>query len=221
MRTSKTRAVDLRAKERRSYVFNLRQSGASYELIHRTISANPAWVGKLPKHYTRREVHADVMLELKEIKVSADDIEAVRSQELERLDRMLMAIWPMALGKPATPGALGRPPVPAVPASIEAQQQIIRIMERRAKYLPGVNAPIPVAPVSPDGEKSYHEGANADFFAALMALAQEFGPLHMAENTSEELPLDLAGIGPGDTTNGSHYANGTNGTTGTNGAHHP
>jgi len=49
--------------------------------------------------------------------------EQVRALELERLDLMLVAVWPSALG-----------------GDIAAQQQVLRLMDRRARYL-GLDAP--------------------------------------------------------------------------------
>src|SRR5262245_63654728 len=100
-RQPKTRPRDLRVVERRAYVFRLKQGGATFLDIMRTIHQDPAWQGRLPRTYNERHVHEDVMLELKRLRTElAEVVDEVRQQELARLDRLLLAYWPRALGNP-------------------------------------------------------------------------------------------------------------------------
>ena len=49
-----------------------------------------------------------------------------------------MALWPRALGRPATDEE------PAVPPNLGAVHAVIRVLERRARYL-GLDAPVKIA----------------------------------------------------------------------------
>ena len=134
-RQSKTRPRDLTVVERRAYVFRLKQAGATFLDIMRTIHADAAWHGRLPKTYNERHVHRDVMIELqRQRRDLAEIVDDVRQQELARIDRLFLAYWQRALGDTQR----------HVPGDIEAGRFILQLMERRAKYLPGLNAPADV-----------------------------------------------------------------------------
>ena len=177
VRRGRQKAIELATLERRQYVFRLRITGASFGRISQLMHQDPAWAARLPKTYRDAEVWRDVMTEIKRRRDSMSiDVEAIRQQELELLDQMQLAIIQRALGTPANP----RTGEPAQPADLEAQRQLLGIMERRARYLPGLNAPTPVAPVTPDGTASYDPGqASAAFFAELSVLVQQLGPQHL------------------------------------------
>lgn len=145
-RRGKTRRDSLVALQRRQYVFSLRRTGASYEAIYQATVRR--FGAELPRHYSRWKVYQDVCHELERTREElADDVEAVRAQELDRLDHLQLAIWPLAIGRPAD---LERG-LPAQPPDLEAQRQILAIQARRAKYLPGLEVPVKVAPTTPDG----------------------------------------------------------------------
>lgn len=176
-RPKKTRVDHLAALQRRQYVFSLRCTGASFTTIYEAVKRR--FPDTLPKSYNRRHCYNDVMLELTTIREElAKDVEAVRALELQRLDQMQLAIWPLALGRQAD---LERG-TPAQPPDLEAQRQILAIQARRAKYLPGLDVPTRVAPTTPEGDAPYQPIPVAEppehFFAELTTLFQQLGPQH-------------------------------------------
>lgn len=125
MRQGKTRPTALDVAERRAFVFQLRRTGATYAVIYATIRQHKDWVARLPKSYDERHVHADVMAELTRIREDlAEDAEAVRQQELDRLDRMLLGVWTRAQG-----------------GDTQAIHTVLELMARRARLVPGLEAP--------------------------------------------------------------------------------
>jgi hypothetical protein len=136
---SATSAERMLVAERRLYVVRLKQSGASFRDIAAAINADPGWAGRLPDGgYDERRVYRDVKSELQRMrKEIAETVDDIRDNELLTLNRMQLALWQRALGTPPNmqTGA------PAIPADLGAQQQIIRIMERRARYVPHLEVP--------------------------------------------------------------------------------
>ena len=149
-RRNKTRQDTVAVLQRRQYVFSLRVTGASYEMI---LQATQRRFGaELPLSYTRRSVCKDVLAEMKQRRDELEElVETVRILELDRLDKMLLADWAAALGRPAdlTRG------LEAVPPDLQAQDMVLKLMSRRARYLPGLEGPVKIAPTTPDGEKPY------------------------------------------------------------------
>ena len=118
-----TRPTLVKATERRLFVLSLRRSGAHYRDIAAT-ALQHFGADRLPKNYDHRRACEDVMIELRRI---ADETSVhariLRAQEVDRLDRMLAAIWSQVVG-----GHLG------------AIDRAIRLAERRAKLL-GIDMP--------------------------------------------------------------------------------
>lgn len=136
-RQSRTRTapVMIETAQRRAFVMNLRLSGATYQQIAEA-AIRQFGAEHLPKNYNAPQAGQDVIRELQKLDVERETgrAELVRL-ELERLDRMLLAIWQQVVS-----GHLG------------AVDRGLRISERRAKML-GLDAPTKVAPTTPDGEK--------------------------------------------------------------------
>lgn len=107
-----TSAERVIAKEREAQAFELRKSGANYRQIGDHLGVTPQAAHKMVKR---------VMAML--AKLAKEDAEAVRQMELDRLDAMLMGLWPKA--RKGNEGAVDR---------------VIRIMQRRADML-GIDAP--------------------------------------------------------------------------------
>jgi hypothetical protein len=167
-----TRAQDLIVAERRAYVFRLRQTGATFLDIRRIIQHDPAWQGRLPKSYSERQAHRDVVTELQRLRAElAELVEDVRQVELARLDRLLLAYWERALGDEER----------QIPGDLEAGRFILQLMDRRARYLPGLDSPLHVAPTTPDGTAPYRVVPEAPehFFAELATIFQQLAPGHM------------------------------------------
>lgn len=104
----------LRVAERRAFVLQLRKAGLSYRKIAEAVRQQfpPE---ELPKNYDERRAHEDVRRELKKLKALAED---VRQLELERLDEMLVAIWPQAQN-----------------GQFEAIDRVLKIMRHRAQLI--------------------------------------------------------------------------------------
>jgi len=109
---SKTSQRRMTAKEREYKALELRKAGAGYQVIGDQLGM------------TASGAYRAVMRSLKKLneKISEEALE-VRRLELERLDAMLIALWPQA--RKGNQGAVDR---------------VLRIMDRRAKFL-GLDAP--------------------------------------------------------------------------------
>jgi len=130
------------AHERQLKALNLRKSGLGYEKIAQQL-------GYADHSGAYRAVMA--VLERRE----REPAERVRDLELERLDRMIEALWPRA-----------------EQGELAVMDRVLKIMERRAKYA-GLDRPTPIALTSPDGTKEYGSEQPiifADRLAALVAL---------------------------------------------------
>ena len=148
---------------RRAFVMNLRLSGAKFEDI---AAACVRQFGKdnLPAGYDQRQACQDVLRELRKINAERDEAKAeLLRLELERLDRMLLAIWQAILN-----GHLG------------AIDRGLKIGERRAVML-GLNQPTQIAPVTPSGEPLF----NAAELIELLNRADEM----VAKGLGSESPL--------------------------------
>ena len=96
----------------------LRRAGGTYEAIAERLG-----------YQTRNGAHRAVARAL--ARNPAADADAVRELETDRLDRLLVAVWPVALkGEP------------------KAVDQVLKIAERRARLL-GLDVPTHVAEVTP------------------------------------------------------------------------
>lgn len=115
-------AADLLVAERRARAVELVKAGATYRDIaaHLKVSLRTAW--------------KDVQRELERLAAETQHTTAIyRSLELQRLDRLQVALWNKALGGKREDGTVIAPDVGAVHA-------ILKIMERRARLL-GLDAP--------------------------------------------------------------------------------
>lgn len=173
-RRGKTRADDLLVQERRAYVFRLRQAGATFLDIMRTMKADPLWRERLPLIYTERQVHRDVSVELQRYRTElAELVDDVRQQELTRLDRLLLSYWPRAIGDPQR----------QITGDLDAARFVLQLMDKRARYLPGLHAPVQVAPTTPDGRQPW-EGTTG--LAALLMAVPELLPVSNGQHVLRE-----------------------------------
>jgi len=102
----------MRAREREVEALNLRKSGATYDQIGKALGI------------TTQGAYKAIIRSLKRLnEQNSESSEELRRLEIERLDRMLVAIWPQVLN--GNQGAVDR---------------AIKISERRAKLL-GLDAP--------------------------------------------------------------------------------
>lgn len=124
----------IEAAEKRREALKLRKAGATYEAI-------AAKVGFTNKGSAQRAVTQA----LKD--VPKDDAEVVFALELERLDQLLLALWPQAMK-----------------GHVRSAETVIRLMERRAK-LHGLDAPEKISATVTH--------ASADVDAAVAELARE------------------------------------------------
>jgi len=97
----------VRATERQTEAMELRKGGATYDQIGRALGI------------TRQGAHKLVQGGMKRlIAQTTEDAIVVREMELQRLDAMLLGLWPSAKRGDA-----------------KAVDRVLRIMERRARYL--------------------------------------------------------------------------------------
>ena len=128
-----TRPQRVKADIRREFVLDLRCSGKSYRAIAEAAIAHFG-IERLPKSYNYRQAWRDVDTELRRIaKETSADARVLRAQEIDRLDRMLDAVWPFAMDPIEIEDA---PPVP----NLGAIDRVLRIAERRSKLL-GLDMP--------------------------------------------------------------------------------
>lgn len=126
----KTSPQMIATAERRAYVLNLRKMGATYEQIARqTIERFGA--DRLPKGFDHAYAAKDVMREIEKLQDSAaHDAYIIRYLWMERLDRLLASLWPLAVGnmqQTADGELVGRfPDMPAI-------DRVLKISERQAK----------------------------------------------------------------------------------------
>src|SRR5215510_14418499 len=149
-----TSAKTLAVLARRQYVLSLRRAGMTYDAIYQ--AAVRRFGAELPKSYNRWTVYKDVTEALEVLADEhLDNVRALRSLELERLDQLLFALYPRALGRPAdlTRG------LEAVPPDLAAVREVLAIQARRARYIPGLEGPYQVAPTTPEGTQSWHPSA--------------------------------------------------------------
>lgn len=108
---SSPRRID--AAEKRTRALQLRKAGATYDQIAQQVG-----------YENRGNAYRAVMQELKEL--PKDDAAEVLTLEVERLDQLLVALWPKAMK-----------------GDVRSAETVIRLMERRAKLL-GLDAPAAV-----------------------------------------------------------------------------
>jgi hypothetical protein len=120
--SNKTSAAKARTLERQTRALELRRAGLGYEAIAAQIG-----IGKSQAH---RLVVAGLAESKAQIAASADDL---RSEEISRLDGMLLGLWPRARK-----------------GEVAAVDRVLKIAERRAKLL-GLDAPTKVAETDPVG----------------------------------------------------------------------
>lgn len=189
-RRGKTRKSVVTVLVRRQYVFALRCTGATYDAILQ--AAQRRFQAELPRSYCRRSVSQDVLAEIRQRREELNElVDTARELELERLDKMLLANWAAAVGRPAD---LQRG-LPAQPPDLAFQQMVLNIMARRAKYLPGIEAPIKIAPTTPDGQEPYQPTAQITdtYVAQVAALLAQYGELSTAQ-TDDPNPQDDDGL---------------------------
>lgn len=113
----------LNAIERRHIVFEMRKTGASFRAILEALKRQHP--DKVPPSYSERHVYQDIKRQLAVIHNDmALDVDAVRTMELQTLDKAQAAIFPGV-----------------VKGDAKAVESLIKIMARRASYL-GLDAPV-------------------------------------------------------------------------------
>ena len=106
-RRSANSQISVESQEREAQALELRRAGANYRAIAKALSCSVAMAHKYVARAMRRLISK-----------CEEQAEEVRTLELDRLDAMLMGLWPNA--------TKGNP---------QAVAQVLRIMERRATML--------------------------------------------------------------------------------------
>jgi hypothetical protein len=124
-RQNGTDAAEIAKAETKAQILEMRIAGVSYRGIAKAL-------GRRGLGY----VHTLATVAIAEI--YEDKAQHAKRLELERLDALWRAVYPLAVGMPVV-GQDGQPGPPRQP-SIDAQKQCIRISARRSKML-GFDAP--------------------------------------------------------------------------------
>ena len=96
-RTATNDPVLIDTAERRAFVLDLRKTGATYRQIAK-VAVEKFGLDKLPKHWDERSAWKDVKRELEKLyREMAVDAEDIRQLQIERLNRLLLAVWERAL----------------------------------------------------------------------------------------------------------------------------
>jgi hypothetical protein len=103
-----------------------------------------------------------------------ENVEEIRAGELSRIDAMLEASWPIAIATIETVDDEGNPLNPTIVAArmdhqLKAQATVLKLMERRAKYVGGLESPaqvdIKAEVTTPDQFAAYLLGAREAYEA--------------------------------------------------------
>jgi len=91
MNKFKTKDNVLKSQERRSFVMDLRKSGATFQQIADAVHSKFK-SEEIPKNYDSRQAYQDVSRELEKLKKEvSESAEEVRTMEMERLTNLWMA----------------------------------------------------------------------------------------------------------------------------------
>lgn len=126
-RAELARAEEVALAEKEAQAINLRRAGASYEDIARQLGyADPSGAYRAVQRVLRRTIQEP-----------ADDL---RTLEGQRIERLLMAVWPLALGREVrqADGSMKRED-----PSLKAVEQARKLIADR-RQLFGLDSPIPV-----------------------------------------------------------------------------
>ena len=121
-------AAHLAAADRQAQALDLRRAGASVRDIGRALGVD---------HTTAKKYLDKAMADLQA--AQNEKAEATRAVELDRLDRLHMAAWPLATGKDTD-----------ADTRFKAIDRLVRIADRRAKLL-GLDAPVKQELTGKDG----------------------------------------------------------------------
>jgi len=124
----------MKTAERRRRVMRLREGGATWREIARSLEQNYG-SARLPNGWDERYAYKDFKRELEKIQdETAEATEEVRQMELRRVDRLLRSIWSKALGSGGSDGSV------TWKQQKEAIDRVIKLQKRRAD-LKGLDAP--------------------------------------------------------------------------------
>ena len=118
MTDSMTSARRVQARERERLAAELRKRGASLAQIASELEVSVPAVHKMLKRVMARQVE-----------LADESLAELRAMEVERIDALLLAVWPKAVG------GSGREP------SLGAIDRVIKLSKRRSEIL-GIDAPL-------------------------------------------------------------------------------
>lgn len=133
-RTAKTHPIQVSKTAKTDAAFDLRIAGKSFGTIAHELGVSQSTAYAL--------VNRALEARSKRITEKTDRLVAL---EVGRMDRLIEAVWPLAMGSPS----LGAEK--AVPPDLHAVTTIIRLAERRSKLL-GLDAPIKLTPTDLAGQ---------------------------------------------------------------------
>ena len=160
-RTGKLATRSVEAAAKRKQALQLRMAGATFDEIAEAMSLTQRGVA----YGLVKEALAETQREIREYV----------AEEVTRLDRLIRAIWPLAIGRPAGISATGL--TPAVAPDLKAVAQVEKLIGRKSRLL-GLDAPI-------RHELSGPGGAPVEISDAKQRLIDRLASLDEAEGTGE------------------------------------
>lgn len=124
-------------RERETKAVQLRQAGVTYDQIAKA-------VGFADESGAYKAVRRAIE------RRQYDAVDDLRAMELDRLDELHRSLWPKALN-----------------GNLHAVDRLLRVMQQRAKYIPGLEVPtavdVTMTEVSPDEVNTFMAGAFAQY----------------------------------------------------------
>ena len=164
-RTGKLATRSVEAAAKRKQALQLRMAGATFDEIAEAMSLTQRGVA----YGLVKEALAETQREIRE------DADRYVAEEVTRLDRLIRAIWPLAIGRPAGISTTGL--TPAVAPDLKAVAQVEKLIGRKSRLL-GLDAPI-------RHELSGPGGAPVEISDAKQRLIDRLASLDEAEGTDE------------------------------------
>jgi hypothetical protein len=141
----------LAREQQEARALEMRFAGASYEQIRQKLGIG-----------SKATAHAVVRRAIARSRAAVrGDLDDLRDLEALRLDRLLQAAWPDAIGR-VVDGA-------RTPADTKAMQLVVKLMERRAKLL-GLDAPVKTEITGANGAAIQVEDARSALAQKLSAV---------------------------------------------------
>ena len=157
--SSTTDPINIEHALKRDQALALRLAGATYRNIAQQIDRSAKTAHQMVEEALRETEEA-----------TAEKADSLRELELRRLDRLMLSLWQRALG-----GRIEKPngTIEESPPNAQYIDRILKIMERRARLVIGLEAPIEIdtrGQMTLDEARSVHEAVSVKVDNRLAAL---------------------------------------------------